>query len=47
MQSIKQRNQPALTKMNPTDSLVPDHSHEKDNKQSTGGKDGVIFIMEI
>lgn len=47
MQNIKQRNQPALTKLSPTASLVPDLSHEKDNKDSTRGKDVVMFIVEI
>lgn len=47
MYSIKQRNQPALTKLSPTASLVPDLTHENDNKVFTGRKAGVIFIVEI
>lgn len=35
------------TKPSPTASVVPDHNHKKDKKDSTGGKDGVIFIVEI
>lgn len=45
--SLKQRNQPALTKLSPTASLVPELSHENNKKDSTREKDGVIFIVEI
>lgn len=43
---MRQRNQPALTKLSPTAALVPDHSHNQDDKDPTGGKDRVIFILK-
>lgn len=42
---MRQRNQPALTKLSPTAALVPDLSHDKDDKDPTGGKDDLIFIL--
>lgn len=44
--SMRLRNQPALTHLSPTAALVPDLSHGKDDKNPTGGADGVIFVLK-
>jgi len=42
---MRQRNQPALTTLSLTGALVPD-LYDKDDKDPTGGKDDVVFIVE-
>lgn len=43
---MRQRNQPALAKLSPTAALVPGLSHDKVDKDPTGGKNCVIFILK-